>query len=407
MHLTIPPHLAKTPAVVLNSGPAGLAAVRSLGRVGVPVVNMDFNPGPASRSRYCNFRVCPHPTTDPRAAVELLIKEATRLGSRPVLFPASDNFFELVSTHRTLLDPYFHMALPAAEDCAAMLDKRQQYDIAQGAGIHCAKTVYPETADDVDRAVTEVDYPAFIKPHEGHVWRRYFGNKGFVVNSPEEMQARCAEILPKGVKFMVQSFILGPASNTYSAAFYIDAHGECLGSFTARKIRQFPVDAGVGTLVESVDRPDVADLGLKVCRALRYHGIGEVEFKQDARDGKLKLIELNPRLWVQASLPPAAGVDFTIIQFLDLLGHPPSPATVFRKGVRWLDWWSDYRACRSLHRQGQISALAPIASWAGSRAFSMFTANDVGPFIANSNAELRALLGSSRMVRRIRRFRQR
>jgi predicted ATP-grasp superfamily ATP-dependent carboligase len=390
---TVPADLARTPAVVLNSGPAGLAAVRSLGRARVPVLDIDFNSGPASRSKYCTFRLCPHPGTEPDAAVELLIKEASRFGSRPVLFPASDNFFELVSTHRDRLKSHFLMALPAAEDSAAMLDKRSQYEITQRAGIDCAATVYPETEADVDRAATVIDYPAFIKPHEGHLWRRYFGNKGFVVNSPDEMRARCVEILPKGVKFMVQSFILGPASNTYSAALYIDARGDCLGSFTARKLRQFPVDAGVGTLVESVDRPDVAGLGLKVCRALRYHGIAEVEFKQDDRDGKLKLIELNPRLWVQASLPSATGIDFTIIQFLDLLGHIPAPVATFRPGVRWLDWWSDYQACRALRRRGQVSALSPLsplAEWARTRAFAIFAADDLRPFIANSQERLRA-----------------
>jgi predicted ATP-grasp superfamily ATP-dependent carboligase len=376
---------------VLNSGPAGLAAVRSLGRAGIPVLNIDFNRGPAARSRYCDFLVCPHPGTEPGAVVDLLIKEAARLGSRPVLFPASDNFFELVSTHRHRLQPYFRMILPPAENSGAMLDKRSQYEIARRAGIACAATVYPGTQADVDRAATAIDYPAFIKPHEGHVWRRYFGNKGFIVTSPDEMRTRCAEILPTGVAFMVQSFILGPSSNTYSAALYIDARGYCLGAFTARKLRQFPVDAGVGTLVESVDRPDVADLGLKVCRALQYQGIAEVEFKQDDRDGKLKLIELNPRLWVQASLPPAAGIDFAIIQFLDLLDQSPPPLLTFRGGVQWLDWWNDYRACRSLYRRGQIAALSPIGAWARARAFAMFAADDLGPFLANSKEQLQAM----------------
>jgi D-aspartate ligase len=391
--LRVPPDLAATPAVVLNSGPAGLAAVRSLGRAGVRVLTVDFNAGPASRSKYCDFRVCPNPGKDPVAVVDLLIQEATRMGSQPVLFPASDNFFALVSSHRERLSAHFRMALPAAEDCAAMLDKRRQYEIAGAAGIDCAATVYPESKADVDRAATAISYPAFIKPYEGHVWRQYFGTKGFLVNSPDEMRARCAEILPTGVKFMVQSFILGPASNTYSAALYVDARGDCLGSFTARKLRQSPVDAGVGTLVESIDRPDVTELGLRVCRALRYYGIAEVEFKQDDRDGKLKLIELNPRLWVQASLPPRAGVDFALIQFLDLLGRPPAPVNVFRPGVRWLDWWNDYRACRSLQRRGEMSLLSPVASWAGSDAFGMFAADDIGPFIANSREQLRAMLG--------------
>jgi predicted ATP-grasp superfamily ATP-dependent carboligase len=228
----------------------------------------------------------------------------------------------------------------------------------------------------------EIDYPAFIKPYEGHLWRRHFENKGFVVNSPEELEHRCREILPRRVRFMVQSFILGPASNSYSASLYIAANGECLGSFASRKLRQFPVDAGVGTLVESIRSQELMDLGLHVCQMLDYRGIAEIEFKRDDRDGKLKLIELNPRLWVQSALASSAGVDFARVQFLDLLGHPAAPATQFRSGVRWLDLMADYQVCRELLRRGGLSSREWMQSWLGARSFAAFAPDDVGPFFA-------------------------
>lgn len=348
------------------------------------MVNIDFSAGPASRSRYCEFRLCPHPASDPDGALQALVDQASRLPDRPVLYPASDQFFAFVTDHRQQLEPYYRMALPPAEACPAMLDKRKQYELALASGIDCAKTIYPETGEDVARLSQSLDYPAFIKPHEGHVWRRFFQNKGFMVRSPEELEERCREIFPTQVKFMVQSFILGGTSNSYSASFYIAADGECLGSFTSRKLRQFDVDAGVGTLVESYVRPDMVELGLRVCRMLRYHGIAEIEFKQDDRDGKLKLIELNPRLWIQSQLAASAGVDFAVIQFLDLLGHRAPAVNTFRPGVVWLDWVADYQACRYLQRHGKLSFSQWLSSWTGARSFATFAMDDLGPFASVS-----------------------
>ena len=392
--LSIPAHLGTTPAVVLNSGPAGLAGTRSLGRAGVRVTNVDFAAGPASKSRYCDFRSCPHPGTDPSGVLEILRSVASAHGPKPVLFPASDQFFALVSEHRESLAEHFRMALPPPEASAAMLDKRRQYEIAQDAGIDCAKTIYPETADDVSRMSGELDYPAFIKPHEGHLWRRHFENKGFVVNSPAELERQCATIFPLGVAFMVQSFILGPASNSYSGSFYIGTSGDCLASFTARKLRQFAVDAGVGTLVESVSSPELIDLGLRVCRMLQYRGIAEIEFKKDDRDGKLKFIELNPRLWVQSALATSAGVDFARVQYLDVLGFPPPPVTKFRTGVLWLDSVRDYKACRTLLRQGKLSAADWVQSWMRARSFASFAPDDPKPFLDAARGPMHEIVTS-------------
>ena len=67
---------------------------------------------------------------------------------------------------------------------------------------------------------------------------------------------------------MVQSFILGPASNTCSAAFTSMRAAIVWARLRRRSSGSFQSTLVSGS-VESVDRPDVAGLGLKVCRALR------------------------------------------------------------------------------------------------------------------------------------------
>jgi hypothetical protein len=50
-----------------------------------------------------------------------------------------------------------------------------------------------------------------------------------------------------------------------------------------RKLRQYPVDFGVGTLMESVAEPELAALGLRFFNAMGWRGPGSIEFKRDGR----------------------------------------------------------------------------------------------------------------------------
>ena len=60
--------------------------------------------------------------------------------------------------------------------------------------------------------------------------------------------------------------------------------------------------------------------GSRFCAALGFHGISQVEFKRDPRDGRYKLMEINPRLWQWHGLAAACGVDLPRIAYCDLLG---------------------------------------------------------------------------------------
>jgi len=66
---------------------------------------------------------------------------------------------------------------------------------------------------------------------------------------------------------------------------------------------------------------EVVDAGLHLLRALGCNGLSQVEFKRDPRDGKFKLMEVNPRLWQWHSLARASGVDLPLIAYRDLTGE--------------------------------------------------------------------------------------
>ena len=70
-------------------------------------------------------------------------------------------------------------------------------------------------------------------------------------------------------------------------------------------------------------------------RGLGFHGLSQVEFKRDARDGAYRLMEVNPRLWQWHGLAAACGVDLPRIAYWDLLGARLPPARQNGSAKRW------------------------------------------------------------------------
>jgi len=137
-------------AFVLSLFDTGLAAVRSLGRAGIPVIGLDFNPRmPGFKSRYCTPKLCPDPVHQPDELLRCLMEEGKHLAQPGILIPASDAFVLFMARYRADLRQFFRFALPAGETMEAMVNKRKQYEFAEQVGMPYAQTFYPETREDV------------------------------------------------------------------------------------------------------------------------------------------------------------------------------------------------------------------------------------------------------------------
>jgi predicted ATP-grasp superfamily ATP-dependent carboligase len=81
--------------------------------------------------------------------------------------------------------------------------------------------------------------------------------------------------------------------------------------------------------------PAVMEPAVRLLAAVQFTGLVEVEFKRDLRDGKYKLLDVNPRLWGWHTLGARAGVDFSYLLWQMLHGEPV-PAVRARPGVQWV-----------------------------------------------------------------------
>jgi len=321
----------------------------------------------------------PDPQEEPERVLKLLLTEGRKLDEKGILFPAGDAFGLFVSRYRKELSECFRFIAPSPE---GIFSKRLQYDEALRIGIPIASTFYPSTIDDVKRIKDSLKYPVFMKPYYSHLWLTKFGNKGFLIEASKQLTDRFNEVLPTGLQVMVQSIIPGPNTNLIKVIVYVGMEGKILALFVSQKIRQHPIDFGTGTLTKSVHNEEVTRLALDFLRRLRYRGVCEIEFKKDARVGQYKLIELNPRFWVQNIQATYAGVNFPLIQYMDLTGQPVRPITDFKDGVTWLDSWHDLLAFRDGWGKGGTSVTEFLKSWSGTNCHAHLALDDLKPVLA-------------------------
>jgi predicted ATP-grasp superfamily ATP-dependent carboligase len=145
-----------------------------------------------------------------------------------------------------------------------------------------------------------------------------------------------------------------------------------------------------------VDAPEIASLSRRLLRAYEYRGFVGVEFKQDARDGRFRLMEINPRTVSGNQLAIAAGVDFPWIGYECLANSEPRPraAERFRVGVAYVNEEWDLKAFLRLKQAGELTLLRWLGDLFRSDAKALAAIDDPLPVLVAAFRVFRAALAS-------------
>jgi predicted ATP-grasp superfamily ATP-dependent carboligase len=152
-----------------------------------------------------------------------------------------------------------------------------------------------------------------------------------------------------------------------------------VAGFTARRTRQYPVEFGyTSSFVEIVDEPEAAAAARALLASIAYAGLVEIEFKRDRRDGRLKLLDVNPRPWSWFGLCRAAGIDLGAMMWALASGGTVQPASA-RPGTSWMYLARDAAAAISLIRNGRLDVPHYLRSFATVRSWAAFLPGDPAP----------------------------
>jgi predicted ATP-grasp superfamily ATP-dependent carboligase len=369
-------------ALVVGGDYQGLGIVRSLGRQGVAVVVLDDEPSISRYSRYAWRALRVPDLRDHDRLVATVLEIGRRLDLQGwVLYATRDEVVAAFSRYRVELSSLFRVPTPPWDTIRWAWDKRLTYRLAGELGIATPRTWH--AADAAALADLDVTFPVTLKPAIKEHFIYQTNIKALRADGPDDLRTafrQACSVIPAD-EVILQEYIPGGGESQFSyCSFFRD--GGSVGTLLARRTRQRPTEFGrSSTYVETIEMPALEEPSERLLRAIDYYGLVELEYKLDSRDGRLKLLDFNPRTWGYHSIGGRSGVDFPWMLFSDQLGFavPPSRA---RSGVTWMRISTDLPTSLGEITRGHMAWRSYADSVRGIHTEAVFERDDPLPALA-------------------------
>ncbi len=306
-----------------------------------------------------------------------------------VLFACSDEAIEFMATRRQELARFYRLDDHIATQQIALLDKQETIRLAASVGVPTPRQWAIDSLEDLDRIGAMLDFPALVRPVHSHLFLRVYHKKLLVVRDLDELRNRLEEVLGHGLEVMVCELIPGPDTLLSSYYTYIDPQDEHLFHFTKRVIRRSPPQFGAGVYHITEWLPETAEMGQRFFRGIGFRGLGNIEFKRDPRDGRLKIIEVNARFTAAQELLVRSGMDIAWIIYNHIIGRRLPPVDRFTEHLRLWYPSGDFDALRDLRAQGELTIPQWLRSIAHRHVLPFFSVTDPMPALAKGRDTFR------------------
>ena len=360
-------------AIVFGRFETGLGILRSLKDLGNNLYSVDYKEDVAFKSKYGHKLICPAPTKD--AALVNWLKENFSEGGK--VFISSDDFLDFFNRNRDKLS-FLDLEIPNTELLSSLQNKFFQYEVCVRNGINAPATF--RVSDNLEKK--SLPYPIFLKGLEVNSWREHYGGslKGFVINDQKELENWINVHPYNSIPTIAQSLIIGPDENHFKYCAYRNRNGEIQAEFMLQKLIQYPIGFGIGAATKSIFNEELLRQGRALFDSIDYLGVGSAEFKLDNRDGKLKLIELNPRYWQQNYQATACGENFPMVQYQGGVKSNRTGKT-FKTDLIWMNRAMVARALSHYLKKGLGYFMDRLKLLKGqSKVYSHYHPQDKGPF---------------------------
>jgi predicted ATP-grasp superfamily ATP-dependent carboligase len=377
-----------TPVVVLGMfNHVGVGLLRSLGRLGVPMyaVHPDAR-APSAVSRYCRQTF---PWDVGRSAhedsVAYLRDVSAKLGTRPILIPTEDVSCMFVEDHTEVLQQHFVLPGQPPGLARALSSKREMHALCKRHDVPTPETHFPTSRDEVESFISTATFPVVVKLVETPVFEaddllRVGAGKAITQDASELLDVY--DRIQDGAygDVLLQEYIPGGPESVWIFNGYFDANSDCLISFTGRKLRQYPPDTGQTSLGLCTWNETVGVMTRRFLKEIGYRGIVDLGYRYDERDGKYKMLDINPRLGAAFRLFVATnGLDVARALYLDLTGQSV-PESTPREGRKWFVENYDLVSCAKLGRERRLKFKDWRRSFRHVEEAAWFASDDLAPF---------------------------
>ncbi|MBF6568808.1 MAG: carboxylate--amine ligase [Candidatus Binataceae bacterium] len=374
------------PAVVLVCHrQVGIGITRSLGRLGVPVYGVDADRfSPALFSKYCAGKLLWDLHRAPvEQSIDMLLKLGRKIGRRSVLIPTSDVATMFVAEQAQILREHFIFPERDAGLISSLCSKKEMFRLARKWNVHTPETAFPQSRADVLKFLESARFPVLIKPIYNRApapglrpWRMML-----VQTKQELLDIHAAIEDPLTPNVMLQEYIPGGDEMTWTFNGYFDSQSECTLAFTGRKLRNFPPYFGQASLAICTGNDHVKNETIRFMKALGYTGPLDIGYRYDARDGRYKVNDINPRIGAMFRLfVGQAGMDVARAIYRDLTGKTVV-AEVNPEGRKWIVEDGDLFSALRYYRDGNLTVRGWIDSLRGVQETAFAASDDMWPLV--------------------------
>ena len=380
-----------------------IAGIRALARAGHQVdAAVLLREGRSSSllrfcSRYASRKFSLINPLDDEAAFTARLLEIVRGGSYDAILPWTHAPCIAVTRRRAEFAQYTGLALPEYEDFMRVHDKEEMHRYLRDAGFDLPE-IYEYTSID-DLRNQNIRYPVAIKA------RRYSGVARGIryANTPDELErgVRDLESIRSPNEDMddfshpfVQEYIPGKGHD----GLFLFNRGKMRAAVTQVRHETYPLSGGVGITNITTDEPALRDFGRQLLETLNWHGPCQVEVKKDLRDGKYKLMEINPRFWGTVDLSVKAGINFPELTARMAVDGDVPETYDFQVGVRYRFLYPQTFMVVAQNKGNRLRRLSNLVDVLGKRTHSEVDIRDLGPNLLEMAQTAQILLFNRKAV---------
>ena len=263
-------------------------------------------------------------------------------GKTLVLVSCGDNYTGLMARARAALEPYYKFACPTPELVAELDTKEFFYQACERHGLSYPRT-FGCTNENYKTVELPFPFPCIIKASNSVAyWNCKFPHKKkvFVAYNKEEFDAITAAIYSSSYQdnLVLQEYIPGDDNcmrvlNCYSG---LDHKVKLMALGRPLLEEQTPEGIGNYAAIMNVRDDELMEKMKAFLEDVGWEGFSNFDMKYDARDGKYKLFEMNPRQGRSSFFVTASGYNLAKWLVEDVVEHKEQGLTIADAHHLWM-----------------------------------------------------------------------